>query len=119
MSTTIKEQSNSISFNELNTLDLHLPPNWHKYFSYEKKYFGISEIIFVEKEGKLNSFLRKSIIINQNSKITCNILGKNICNDKLVNADTNLKSIDQLKSLIKEMALFKICKGLDLISSKK
>ncbi|KAF0707791.1 Uncharacterized protein FWK35_00027841, partial [Aphis craccivora] len=50
MSTTIKEQSNSISFNELNTLDLHLSPNWHKYFSYEKKFFGISEIIFVEKE---------------------------------------------------------------------
>lgn len=85
MSITIKEQSNSISFNELNTLDLHLPPNWHKYFSYEKKYLEISEIIFVQKEGKLNSFLRKSLIISQSSKITCNILVENICNDKLLN----------------------------------
>jgi hypothetical protein len=57
--------------------------------------------------------------MSQCSKITCNILLKNICNDKLVNANTNLESIDQLNSLIKEMALFKICKGFDLISSKK
>lgn len=119
MSTAINEQSNTISFNELNTLNLHLPPNWHKYVSYEKKYFGISEIIFVEKKGKLNSFLRKSIIISQNLQITCNILGKNICNKKLVNADIDLESIDQLNSLIKEVALFKICNGLDFISSKK
>jgi len=108
MSTTIEEQSNTISFNELNTLDLHLPPNWHKYLSYGKKYFGISEIIFVEKGGMLNSFLRKSIIISQSLKITCNILGKNVCNDKLVNANTNIESMDQLNSLIKEVALLKV-----------
>jgi len=94
---TIKDQSNSNSFNELNTLDLNPPSNCHKYFSYEKKYFGISEIIFVKKEGKLNSFLRKSKIISQSSKITCYILGKNVCNDKLVNVDTKSRMYRSVK----------------------
>lgn len=58
-------------------MELKLAINLAKVFI-DKKFFGVSEIVFVHKQNNVNSFLRKTIIVNQNLDLTCNILGKTI-----------------------------------------
>lgn len=96
-----KNKIESTSFCTLNTLNLYQPPNWHKYFLQDKQYFSISEIVFIRKEDNFNSFIRKNIIIDQNLNISCNILGKNIDKNKLINVVNKVESHKQLDALIK------------------
>jgi len=109
----------SILFDELNTWDLNLPSHWQKYLSIDKKFFGVSEIVFAQKQNNLNSFMRKTIIVNQNLELTCNILGKNISRDKFTNSFHKLESRQHLIDLINEIATMKICRGVNLLYEKK
>ncbi|KAL5239310.1 hypothetical protein ACI65C_006720 [Semiaphis heraclei] len=110
--------TDSILFEELNTWDLNLPSHWQKYSSIDKKFFGVSEIVFAQKQNNLNSFMQKTIIVNQNLKLTCNILGKNISKDKFTNSFHKLESHQHLVDLINELASMKICRGVDLFEKK-
>lgn len=96
-----------------------LPCNWHTFYSSKKKYFSISEIVFIDKQENVKSFIRKNIILSQSLSITCNVLGISINTNRFVNAAGNIESQKHLEKLIKEVAVLKICKGLDLISNTK
>lgn len=96
-----------------------MPLNWHKYFSNDKTTIGISEIVFIKNRDNINSFLRKTIIIEKDLKITCNILGKNINADNFQNSLNKVISQQHLENVIKEAATIKICRGLDFLHDKK
>lgn len=96
-----------------------MPPNWHKYLSNDKTVIGISEIVFIKNGENINSFLRKNIIIEQDLKITCNILGKNINAEKFQNSLDKVISQQHLENVIKEAATMKICRGVDFLYDKK
>lgn len=96
-----------------------MPQNWHTYLSHNKKLFGISEIIFIQKGDIYSSFIRKSIIIDQNLKISVNILGKNFSSINYINLNNRLESQEHLTTLINELVSVRICKGLDLLYSNK
>jgi len=87
--------------------------------SNDKTTIGISEIIFIKNRDNINSFLRKTIIIEKDLKITCNILGKNINADNFQNALDKVISQQHLENVIKEAATIKICRGLDFLHEKK
>ncbi|XP_050062894.1 uncharacterized protein LOC126552239 [Aphis gossypii] len=108
-----------IVYNTIQLWELTLPPNWHKYLSNDQTTIGISEIIFIKNRDNINSFLRKTIIIEKDLKITCNILGKNINADNFQNALDKVISQQHLENVIKEAATFKICRGLDFLHDKK
>jgi len=110
--------TDSILFEELYTWDLNLPSHWQKYSKIDKKFFGVSEIVFTQKQNNLNSFMRKTIIVNQNLELTCNILGKNISRDKFTNSFHKLESRQHLVDLIDELVSMKICRGVDLFEKK-
>lgn len=111
--------TDSILFCDLDTWNLNLPSNWQKCSSMDKKLFGISEIVFVYKQNNVISFMRKTIIVNQDLYLTCNILGKNISGEKFKNSFHKLESYQHLINLINEMASMKIYRGVDLSSAKK
>lgn len=96
-----------------------MPPNWHSYLSHDKMFFGISEIVFIPNGNTFNSYIRKTIIIQHDLTIICNILGKNINVDNFVNSFNNLESQVQIEIIINEIASIKVCRGLDLFYSQK
>jgi len=94
-------------------------PNWHSYLSLDKKFFGISEIVFIQKGDIFNSFMRKSIIIDRDLNIFCNILGKHLSSDKFESSFNKMESQDHLTTLINELVSVKICRRLDFLNIKK